>query len=248
MNGTRMAEVVNDIRITSSHKFVLRVITDLSFKNGYCWAFNEAISKMTSLSTSRVSHIITDLVRAGMLFRFIKFNDAGKVCWRELMAIPPEVYQMAKDDPDKQAKLGERVAGYIKAHEESEEERRMQGHVFSLARRLGLSPMFVVQLILKHGKAAMAKIEKVFSMAITASGIRNIYGWITSMMQGDPKPTKKAKREIQKPSHSVRVKTAHVSLEPKQKEEPMQDVGSAIERLFQSRPELAAKLKRHVKA
>ncbi len=64
-----MAWNVNGIRLVEAHLSVYNAIKRLAKKQGYCTAWNEQIGNdwMVNKSADRVSHIITDLRRAGLV-------------------------------------------------------------------------------------------------------------------------------------------------------------------------------------
>lgn len=126
----------------------------------------------------------------------------------------------------------------------SDEQQRQRGHVFNMARRLGIAPMFIVSLVLKYGKEkAFPMLEKVLSAACASSCINNIYAWVTGMMQkGNVNFGKRAQHEMQKPSHSVRYKTQH----PKREDVPKGDGNSFLELYARKKgAEAAARLRSH---
>lgn len=248
---SRLVEYINGVRITSMHIAVYNAIKKLSHKHGYCYAFNQIIADMCMITKSRVSHIITDLVRAGMLYRFVRYADDKKtVILRELTVIPEDVYKMANTEPDaepdgeKMQSLAEIVENYVAQHRMSDEQQRQRGHVFSMARRLGVAPMFIVSIVLKYGKEkAFPKLEKVLSAACASSAIENIYAWVSGMMKkSNISLGKRAAREMAKPSHSVRYKTQHVA----RTEEPQGDGNAFLERYAKLKgAEAAARLRSH---
>lgn len=263
MKGKRQFKIINSVRITSTHELVLEKIKKLSHKHGYCWAFNGILADMCCLSKTRVSHIITDLVRAGMVYRFINYADDKKtVILREMTVIPEEVYTMANADADADAaekakdaemkSLAEIIEDYVAAHKMSDEQQRQRGHIFSMARRLGLAPLFIVSILLKHGKEkAYSKLEKVLVAACASSAISDIYAWVTGMMRkSNINLGKRAKNEMRKPSHSVRYKTKHVIAErkPQVTRQSTSDILSGWAAKGGKWAELAAKMAKHANA
>lgn len=66
---------VNGIRLTVAHEAAYDTVFKLSRKTGFCWASNSSIAGMLGLSKSYVSHLLTDLERAGWMFRKITLDD-----------------------------------------------------------------------------------------------------------------------------------------------------------------------------
>lgn len=66
---------VNGIRLTVAHEAAYDTVFKLSRKTGFCWASNSSIAGMLGLSKSYVSHLLTDLERAGWMFRKITLDE-----------------------------------------------------------------------------------------------------------------------------------------------------------------------------
>lgn len=57
----------NGVKLTTTHKYLFEQLIKLAHQKGYCWAKNENLAEWFDMSKSRISHILTDLRRAGLI-------------------------------------------------------------------------------------------------------------------------------------------------------------------------------------
>lgn len=177
-----MPEVINGIRINSSHIRVRDLIKKWSHTAGFCWASNVTIAEKLKLSKSYVSHIITDLNRAGMIGRKICFSQEKTFESRRLMAFK-EVVTMEV--------ANKKVDEKIKDNIEKAEQRRLVEN----GKRVGIAPAGVMRAIKQFGRD---KVDEALAIVRASNSVTSPYAYFCSALKKGWKAGKKATKLMQK--------------------------------------------------
>lgn len=175
-----MSQVINGITITSSHIVVRDIIYAWSRQAGFCWASNRSIAEHAGLSTSYVSHIVTDLHRAGLVGRKLTFSKRKEFLCRQLVAFK------------KALGLGEAD----KKIEEQEEKNRAKGQRNRLIRNgrlVNLAPTVIIKAVAKFGEKA---VDHALAIVRASNTVANPYAYFCKALKDGWKAGKRAAKLI----------------------------------------------------
>ena len=207
--------MIKDGIATNTHLYVLETIKKLSRKKGYCYAFNFTLAKMLHITANRVSHVISDLVNAGLLARQLFFNDRGEVVERRLKAIEPKKTTPLVENTKEQT---EGVKTNINNGDISPRKSdwkkpitQVKGKAVKMGYELGISIGIVMKQIQKYGLAYV--IEKLHIVANSNSAISNVKLFICAC-RDNYQPSKKATKARDTKPFSVRPSGYNVIVAP----------------------------------
>lgn len=133
-----MATVINNIRLNSNALHVRDKIIALQGKKGFCWASNRELAAMIGVSASYLSHQLTSLVRAGLLYRRLERDEHGEIVCRQMVA-----FKKARDTA-----LAE---DEIKKLEEDKTEQGTRMRLVANGKNVNISPYSVIRAIKEFG-------------------------------------------------------------------------------------------------
>ncbi len=141
------AHFENGVKITHSHKAVFRVIKSLAKKTGQCFATNSYIGKSEDidLSPSRVSHLISDLVKAGRLAVLLEPTGRKNETQRRITVIPASIGAQGGVARDSEQ---HKVVSNINKNNNDEHEKRQE--LIELGKRLNIEPSVIYGQLLVH--------------------------------------------------------------------------------------------------
>ena len=182
---------------TNTHLYVLETIKKLSQKKGYCWATNFTLGELLHITANRVSHVISDLVNAGLLARQLFFNDRGEVAERRLMARTTPLVKHDKEqvkgtiiDKEQGTEASVQPAQKVDCHRVVNQ---TKGKVLKMGYNLGIGISIVMRQIEKHGLTYV--IEKLHIVASSNSAISNIK-LFQAACRDNYQPSKKAQKAL----------------------------------------------------
>ncbi len=152
-----MATVVNNIRLNSNALHVRDKIIALQGKKGFCWASNKELAKMIGISASYLSHQLTSLVRAGLLYRRIERDEHGEVVLRQMVA-----FKTAKDTA--------LAADVVKMLEDDKTEQGTRMRLVANGKNVNISPYSVIRAIKEFGAE---KVDVALSIVKASSTCKN---------------------------------------------------------------------------
>ena len=123
-------EVINNTALNSTAFHVYRVIRALQKQRGFCWASNEALAKEVKVSKSYLSHLLTALDRAGLIYRNIVRDDKGEISYRQMVA-----FKEAKETAVSQEEFEKLLA-----------DKTEQG-----TKNLNIAPLVIMRAVMKYG-------------------------------------------------------------------------------------------------
>lgn len=130
---------IHAIKITAAHELTFEKIRLLAKKTGFAWANNATISRITGFSKSYVSHLLTDLVRIGWMYRRIELDE--NKAFEARMLVP-----LDRLCPDK-----EKIDARIKEMEQQKDEEGVKNRLCHNGSVLGITPQEIRNAIHRFG-------------------------------------------------------------------------------------------------
>lgn len=175
-----MSEIVNGIKVTSSHRLVHDLVMRWSKNGGFCWATNQSISEKLKLSKSYVSHIITDLHRAGLIGRKITFTNRNEFQCRQLVAF-------------KEAATVEEADAKVEEREAKNKEKAIRKRLTANGRRVGIAPFTVLQAIAHYGSEA---VDRALAILRASNTVCNPYAYFAKALSSAWQAGKRASKYV----------------------------------------------------
>lgn len=164
-----MSKEINGIIINSSHIRVHELIRRWSKNGGFCWANNTTIAEKLSLSRSYVSHLITDLNRAGLVGRKLTFSDRREFEMRQLMSFD-----------EKDVLTVEQADARVEERAEKNEKRAEKNRLMHNARLVNIAPSRVAEAIAKFGAE---KVDEALSIVRASNSVANPYAYFCAALK-----------------------------------------------------------------
>lgn len=155
-------KICHGIRIAGGHEIVFQQIKLLAKKNGFCWATNETIAKITGYSADYVSHIITDLYRIGWLYRRVELDRNNAFVARVLVPMD-KLYT-----PDEmEAKISE-----LEAKKDTD---GIRNRLCKNGEILGISPVEIRRAIYQYGAERIEELLCIIYASNTCKSPRRFF-------------------------------------------------------------------------
>lgn len=210
---------VNGVHLCGMHWFVLEKIRQLSKKHSYCYASNNYIASLVHLSRSRVAHIISDLCRAGMVFRHVQYDQENPklVIRRDLVPVPEKIYkQLGQETLEQAGALGIAFAalkkffeGLVKKTASLQQIRR----IFFNAGRNGVPKTQIIEM-LRHPEWTADYLEEKIAILTAHVGTMDPTRFLWAALWKDYKPGKRAQHAAEKGVASVKAQADMVTYDP----------------------------------
>lgn len=192
-----MAWNVNGIRLVEAHLSVYNAIKRLAKKQGYCTAWNEQIGNdwMVNKSPDRVSHIITDLRRAGLVSvlciyekgrNFVKMRKLT-IVGDFLKAVTPCLSSVATDNE---------VLSCDSNNNKNTNIEKMDAPIKTLmetAKKLGIGWQRVLFAIKTHG---LKYVQEKMAVVANSRSMTNPVGYFIAALNNNWKPNKRVSRKV----------------------------------------------------
>lgn len=214
------ADAVNGVALCSTHWFVLEKIRQLSKKHSYCYASNSYIASLVHLSRSRVAHIISDLCRAGMVFRHVQYDQENPklVIRRDLVPVPEKIYkQLGQETLEQAGALGIAFAalkkffeGLVKKTASLQQIRR----IFFNAGRNGVPKTQIIEM-LRHPEWTADYLEEKIAILTAHVGTMDPTRFLWAALWKDYQPGNRARHAAKKAAASVKAQAGMVSYDPR---------------------------------
>lgn len=133
-----MVEVINNTPLNSTAFHVYRVIRALQKQRGFCWISNEALAKEVRISKSYLSHLLTALDRAGLIYRNIVRDDKGEISYRQMVA-----FKEAKETAVSQEEFDKLVADRT--------EQGFRNRLIANGKNINIAPTVILKAIMQYG-------------------------------------------------------------------------------------------------
>lgn len=191
-----MAWEVNGVRLVESHLSVYNAVKRMSKEKGYCSATNEQIGNdwMVNKSADRVSHILTDLRKAGLVSvlciyekgrNFVKLRKLT-IVGDFLEAVNPILSSIATNN-------GEHSVGCNNKKNNNDD--KPLKNLMRSAQKLGISPYRVVIAVKKWG---LKYVQEKMAIVANSRTVKNAVQYFLAALKGDWKPNKHASKKIGK--------------------------------------------------
>lgn len=208
-------DVVNGIKMTSTHVLLFERIEYLSAKTGSCWANNRSLAEMMGKSMSRVSHIITDLRRAGLVA--VKLMYSPKI---PKMVLARYVRILDKPVTCPIATNREEQTRIVKTNNNDVEKETETSHhaaVGQKAAALGISPVLYATKVLEYGRKLAGNkpcsfeemkelgvnyVEEKLALLNSSLSVKNPIAYFFAALKNNWQLGKKAKKDIGKPARN----------------------------------------------
>ena len=208
-----MALIQNGVKLAPSHLLLLETIKGLSLKNGYCYATNYALSKIVFLSQSRVSHLVSELKKAGLVTVKLFFDSErpNMIIGRHISPVAIGVAQSDEEhnnsyNTNKQSSNNINNSKPVDNVDNSEIERETKSLVKD-ALTLGIAPFTVMQQVIKHssiGEVALDGIKFVkekLAIVKASNTVREPWKLFLSACNKDYSLGKRAKCNVNRPAY-----------------------------------------------
>lgn len=207
-------KMINGVRLTSSHIAMYETIFNYSRKTQFCWASNSTLADEIFISKSYASHLISDLVRIGWVYRKITLDEQtkefhsrqlvplGKLCQSE------EAIEKVKLMELDHTKQGERM------------------RLMANGKKVGIAPLRLMGAIHRFG---VEKVDAALAIVRASNVVNDPIGLFFGALNGDYTPGKRAKRLMGK---AYITKQKHFTLAPVssiEKEDNMPKDSSIVE-------------------
>lgn len=154
---------IHAIKITAAHELTFEKIRLLAKKTGFAWANNQTISRITGFSKSYVSHIITDLVRIGWLYRRIELDERKAFSARMLVPLDKLYTDKSKMDAK------------IKEMEQQKDEEGVKNRLCHNGSALGITPQEVRNAIHRFGVERIEELLCIIKASNTCKSPRRFF-------------------------------------------------------------------------
>lgn len=197
-----MAWTVNGIKLNNTHLAVYNCVKRLSKKQGYCSAWNEQIGKdwMVNRSPDRVSHILTDLRRAGLVAvlciyekgrNFVKHRKLT-IVGDFLKAVTPSLSSIATNNEVHSVGCNNKT---------NNNDGEPLKNLMRSAMKLGISPYRVSVAIRKWG---IKYVQEKMAIVANSRTVKNPVAYFLRALLSDWKPNKRASKHIGQPCDYTR--------------------------------------------
>ena len=189
-----MAWEVNGVRLVESHLSVYNAVKRMSKKKGYCSATNEQIGNdwMVNKSADRISHILTDLRKAGLVSvlciyekgrNFVKLRKLT-IVGDFLKAVSPILSSIATN-----SKVHS-VGCNNKTNNTKGEPLKV---TMETARKLRISWWRVHVAIKKYG---IRYVQEKLAIVANSRSVKNVIAYFLNALTADWKPNKRASKKV----------------------------------------------------
>ncbi len=200
-----MAWTVNGVKLNNTHLAVYNCVKRLSKKQGYCSAWNEQIGKdwMVNRSPDRVSHILTDLRRAGLVAvlciyekgrNFVKHRKLT-IVGDFLKAVTPSLSSIATNNEE---------LSYDSNNNKNTNTEKQDAPIKTLmetAEKLGIGWQRVRFAIKTYG---LKYVQEKMAIVAASPSVRSVVGYFISALNKDYKPNARASKRIGQPCDYTR--------------------------------------------
>ncbi len=206
-----MAWVVNGVRLVESHLSVYNAVKRLSKKKGYCTAWNEQIGNdwMVNKSADRVSHILTDLRKAGLVSvlciyekgrNFVKLRKLT-IVGDFLKAVSPILSSIATNS---------KVHSVGCNNNTNNTKDEPLKNLMRSAQKLGISPYRVVIAVRKWG---LKYVQEKMAIVANSRTVKNPIAYFLNALTADWKPNKRVSKKVGQVCDYTRTKVYTVNYE-----------------------------------
>ncbi len=197
-----MAWEVNGVRLVESHLSVYNAVKRMSKEKGYCSATNEQIGNdwMVNKSADRISHILTDLRKAGLVSvlciyekgrNFVKLRKLA-IVGDFLEAINPILSSIATNNEEHSVGCN---------NNKNNNDGKPLKNLMRSAMKLGISPYRVVIAVKKWG---LKYVQEKMAIVANSRSVKNAVQYFLAALKGDWKPSKRASKHIGQPCDYTR--------------------------------------------
>lgn len=189
-------KMINGVRLTSSHIAMYETIFNYSCKTQFCWASNSTLADEIFISKSYASHLISDLVRIGWVYRKITLDEKTKEFHsRQLVPLgklcqPEEAIRKVKLMEQDHTKKGERM------------------RLIANGKKVGIAPLRLMGALHRFGAE---KVDRALAIVRASNVVNDPIGLFFGALNGDYTPGKRAKRLMGK---AYITKQKHIDLVP----------------------------------
>lgn len=242
-----MALIQNGVRLAPSHLLLLNTIKDLAVKTGYCYATNYALSKMVFLSQNRISHIVGDLKKAGLVTVKLFFDSERPKMIIGRRITPVTIGKALKDEEHKQSytNTNKQSSNNISKSEPVDNvDNEIESETKSLvadAITLGIAPFTVMQQVIKHssiGEVALDGIKFVkekLAIVKASNTVREPWKLFLSACNKNFSLGKRAKCNVNRPAYPKKQNKVFVAPVIKH-DEPVNVKSDFVQELFSKFP------------
>ncbi len=199
-----MAWTVNGVKLNNTHLAVYNCVKRLSKKQGYCSAWNEQIGKdwMVNRSPDRVSHILTDLRRAGLV-AVLCIYEAGRnfVKLRKLTIVGDFLEAVTPGLSSIATNSGEHPEGCNNNINKQKRTNSPMKNLMETAQKLGISPYRVCIAKKIYG---MKYVQEKMAIVANSRSVKNAVQYFLAALKSDWKPSKSASKHIGQPCDYTR--------------------------------------------
>lgn len=176
-----MATEINGQYLNSTAERLAEKIICLQRKKGFCWATNAQLADMMNLSRGYISHELTYLERAGMIYRQVEYDErTGEVVCRKLYAFK---------HTQETALAKEKVEEMLKDASEGGQKRRLVANGLNV----GIAPPKMIQAIMQFG---IEKVDEALAVVKASNGVRNPVKYLYKALYQGWKAGKRAQSYI----------------------------------------------------
>lgn len=192
-----MAWNVNGIRLVEAHLSVYNAIKRLAKKQGYCTAWNEQIGNdwMVNKSADRVSHIITDLRRAGLVSVLCIYEKGRNFVKMRKLAIVGDFLKAVNPRLSSIATKTDTLSG-TDNKKTTEPKKAPMKTLMETAMKLGIGWQRVLFAIKIHG---LKYVQEKMAVVANSRSLTNPVGYFIAALNNDYKPNKRAARKVGMP-------------------------------------------------
>jgi len=189
-----MAWEVNGVRLVESHLSVYNAVKRMAKKTGFCTAWNEQIGKdwMVNKSADRVSHIISDLRRAGLVSVLCIYAEGRNFVKCRKLAITGDFLKAVNPILSSIATKSEvhSVGCNNKTNNTKDEPLKK---LMESARKLRISPYRIGIAVRKWG---LKYVQEKMAIVANSRSVNNPVAYLLAALTKDWKPSKHASKKV----------------------------------------------------
>ena len=192
-----MAWTVNGIRLVESHLSVYNAVKRLSKKKGYCTAWNETIGSdwMVNKSPDRVSHILSDLRRAGLISVLCIYEKGRNFVKMRKLTIVGDFLKAVNPNLSSIATNNETLSR-TNNNKNTEPQNAPMKTLMETAMKLGIGWQRVLFAIKTYG---LKYVQEKMTLVANSRSMTNPVGYFIAALNHNWKPNKRASRKVGMP-------------------------------------------------
>lgn len=189
-----MAWVVNGVRLVEAHQNLYYAIKRLAKERGYCGAWNKQLAAdwQVQKSADRVSHLLTDLRRAGLISLRIEYFDNSRCVKKRFIRIVADFFEaIAPIAPPIATNSEVHSVGCNNKNKQQQDEPTKK--LMESARKLCISPYRVSIAIKKWG---IKYVQEKIAIVANSRTVKNPVAYFLNALVADWKPNKRSSKKI----------------------------------------------------